>query len=356
MSPTQQRPVLVTGAFGNVGRYVVRQLVGEGRPVVATDLRTPAAEKVATGLGTASCVVEWVDLTDPSAVRALVDRHRPAAVIHLAGIIPPLAYARPKVAAAVNVDGTCHLVAAVAALTDECRFVHASSIAVHGSRNPHTMGELTAATELRPCEVYGAGKAGAERVVRESELAWVILRLGAVIFPELDLGMDGDSSFLQAILPSDGRVHAVDVRDVARALVAATTADGVGEVFLIGGDDSYRMTQADLSRDLLAAIGLRGALPPGRPGDPEDDEGWFTVDWMDTAHSQEVLRFQQHSWEETLRGISAHVGLRRHLLPLVVPLVRVALTVRSPVRATTYARPWPSVADRWGEAALTRAL
>ncbi len=347
--------VVVTGAFGNVGRYTLLRLRESGRAFVATDLRTPAAEKVRRTLGLADSEVDWVDLTDASAVEALVARHRPTAVIHLAAVIPPLAYARPEVAQAVNVDGTRNLVAAAEAFGGSCRFVQASSIAVHGSRNPYTTSELTAETELRPCEVYGAGKAAAERIVTGSSLEWAILRLGAVMFPEVDLGMDPDTVFLEAILPSDGRVQTVDVRDVAWALAAATTAECVGETLLIGGDhDTNRMTQGDLSNSLSSAIGLRGALPPGAPGDAGDDDGWFTVDWMDTRRAQELLDFQHHTWPETLASIRANAGRKRHLLPLVVPAARVALTLRSPRRGTrsAYTHPWREVAGRWGQSAV----
>ena len=54
MSPDQtgptpdDRPVLVAGAFGNIGRHTLRALLADGRRVVATDLRRPATEKAAT--------------------------------------------------------------------------------------------------------------------------------------------------------------------------------------------------------------------------------------------------------------------------------------------------------------------
>src|SRR3546814_19395628 len=43
--------VLVTGAFGNVGRSVVRHLLEAGHHVVAADLETPRAAAMAAGLG-----------------------------------------------------------------------------------------------------------------------------------------------------------------------------------------------------------------------------------------------------------------------------------------------------------------
>lgn len=354
-----QERVLVTGAFGNVGRFTVRTLLDQGRRVVATDLRTPAAEAAYVALGPRSDLeVVWADLTDPDAVRELVAACRPGAVIHLAAVIPPLAYARPHVAHAVNVEATRNLVAAVAELPEPCRFVHASSIAVHGSRNPHTMAPLTATSEIRPCETYGAGKAAAEEAVTAAGIDWTILRLGAVIFPDLDLGMDPDAAFLEAMLPADGRVQTVDARDVARALVAATTASCSGEVLMIGGDGSHRMSQGELSRDLVGALGLPGALPPGLPGNPDDDEGWFMVDWMDTTRAQQLLDFQRHPWSETRAAISAHAGFRRRVLPLAVPLVRLVMALRSPHRggSSGYTELWPAVVRRWGPAATVNPV
>ncbi|MGA8126478.1 MAG: NAD-dependent epimerase/dehydratase family protein, partial [Mycobacterium sp.] len=106
--------VLVTGAFGLVGSQTVRQLLADGRRVVATDLDVPANRKAAALLP--SDAVRWADLTDPGAVAELLRTVSPAAIIHLAAIIPPVCYARPALARRVNVDATRYLVDAAAAL------------------------------------------------------------------------------------------------------------------------------------------------------------------------------------------------------------------------------------------------
>jgi D-erythronate 2-dehydrogenase len=351
--------VLVTGAFGNVGRHTVRALLDDGWHVVASDLNTPVAETARVAFGDDDrLTVVWADLTERDAVRELVAGTRPDAVVHLAAVIPPMAYRRPAVAAAVNVEATRHLVEAVEELTGPCRLVHTSSIAVHGSRNPHTMEPLTAETPVRPCETYGFGKAAAEEIVTTSGTDWTILRLGAVIFPDMELGTDQDTLFLESMLPADARVHSVDVRDVARALANATTAPCSQEVLLIAGDHTHRMTQGAMSRSLTAALGLRGVLPKGVPGNPEDDHAWFVVDWMDTTRAQEVLDFQSHTWQRTLREIAEHVGVLRHFMPLAVVPGRIYFTLsspRSPLRwgaRSKYAELWPSVVARWGPEAV----
>ena len=53
-----------------------------------------------------------------------------------------------------------------------------------------------------------------------------------------------DALFFESALPSDNHMHSVDVRDVAWAFAAATTADVVGEILLIAGDDSHRSSTA----------------------------------------------------------------------------------------------------------------
>lgn len=319
----QRSPVLVTGACGLVGRATVTRLLDDGRDVVATDVRTPATEKVAATWGRrAGLRVVWCDLTKADDVVDLVASTRPGAVVHLAAIIPPLCYSRPDVARAVNVDATAHLVAAVAGSTRPTRFVQASSVAVYGARNPYRVdGLLDAALPMAPTDLYGALKAEAETLVRESQLDWVVLRLGGVMSVESETGMDLDMLHFGSLLPTDGRIQTVDVRDVARAFAAATTARVGGEVLLIGGDDTHRMLQGDLTPAMIGARGLDGGIPVGRVGDPDDDGTWFATDWMDTARAQQALGFQHHSWPSMLEEIRRSTGRRRYLMRLVAPLL-----------------------------------
>jgi D-erythronate 2-dehydrogenase len=359
MAALTGRSVLVTGAFGNVGRYVLDRLSDEPR-VVASDVPGGATRRAAERWLAAAPPgqerrVAWVDLRDAGAVQRLVADATPRAVVHLAGVIPPATYRDVALARAVNVDAVEHLADAVAGQGQPCRFVLASSMAAFGPRNPHTVpGVTTATTPTRPREVYGAHKVAAERILRERLDDAVVLRLAAVVFPDQGFGVDRDSMHLEALLPVDGRVHVVDGRDAATALVRTIDADCFGEVLLVGGDASCRLRQRDLARDMTGAVGLPGVLPAGLPGDPDDDDGWFCVDWMDTTRAQQLLDFQQHSWRDTLRDVSAGVGVKRHLLPAVVPVARSWLASTTPRRGRRgpYSRVWEEIAEQWGSQAL----
>ena len=77
------------------------------------------------------------------------------------------------------------------------------------------------------------------------------LRLAAVLSVDLDaMPFSVDALFFESALPADGRVHSVDVRDVAVAFAAATTADVVGEILLIGGDESHLLRQEEIGKSL----------------------------------------------------------------------------------------------------------
>jgi nucleoside-diphosphate-sugar epimerase len=342
--------VLVTGAFGLVGSETVRQLVVDGRHVIATDLDVPANRKAADRMP--STEVRWVDLTDPDAVAELLRDVSPTAIIHLAAIIPPVCYARPALARRVNVDATRYLVDAAAALPAPPRLVQASSVAAYGARNPHRISDvLTADTPLRPSDIYGAHKLEAEKLVRASGLDWVVLRLGGVLTAEPRFDLDLDTIYFEASLPIDGRIQTVDVRDVAHAFVAATTAPVIGETLLIGGDESHRLVQGDIAPSTAAAMGMVGGIPAGRKGNPDSDADWFGTDWMDTTRSAEALNFQHVSWPQLLAETAERMGWRRHPARLGAPLAHALLKRRSPYHRYPgrFADPWRVITAKWND-------
>ena len=343
--------VLVTGAFGLVGSSTVKRLSADGRRVIATDLDIPANRR-AEGKLPPGVEVRYADLTDPAAVDALIDEIAPSAIIHLAAIIPPFIYLRQALAEKVNVGATASLLAAAARQPRPPRFVQASSIAVYGARNPHTHADvLTADTPLNPADVYGAHKAAAEKLVRATSLDWVILRLGGVLTVDPAAYMKLDNLYFEGLLPVDGRLQTVDVRDVARAFAAATTAKAVGETLLIGGDDSHRLVQGDVAPAMAAAMGLVGGLPTGLRGNPNSDADWFNTDWMDTTRAQQLLKHQHHSWPEMLIETANRAGARRHLLRAAAPLTKAIFSRRAAYRDRTepYADPWGAIAAKWAD-------
>ncbi|OBI40675.1 oxidoreductase [Mycobacterium kyorinense] len=344
--------VLVTGGFGLVGSATVRQLARSGRQVVAADLGTPANHKAARALP-AGVEARWADLTDQAAVDRLVAETAPSAIVHLAAVIPPQIYSNVKLARKVNVDATATLVRVAEAQKTPPRFVQASSNAVYGARNPHrAKAPIRADDPPKPSDVYGQHKLEAEELVRSSNLEWVVLRLGGVFSVDpTAMPFSSDALFFESLLPTDGRLHGVDVRDVAAAFAAATTADVVGEILLIAGDDSHRLRQGEVGPALAAARGMAGVLPEGRPGNPDSDTDWFVTDWMDSTRAQQALNFQHHSWPDMVAEMRAQAGWTRYPMRLLVPVARQILTRRAAYRNAPgrYADPWGAIRARFGD-------
>ena len=339
--------VLVTGAYGLVGRRVVDRLVADGFNVVATAHRTvkPALP--------AAVDVRSVDLTKPDQIGAVLADVSPSAIVHLAACIPPMCYANRALARAVNVDATAALVRAAEAMPSPPRFVHASSMAVYGSRNPHRFTDLlTPDSPPLASELYGCHKLKAENIVRSSDLEWSILRLSGVITlePLVDYG-DFDSFYFGAVMPEDNRCHSVDSRDVAAALAAAITTDAVREVFMIAGDDSHKLLQRDFSRASAESMGMGALLFPGRSGDPSSDSDWYPLDWMDTTRSQEVLSFQRYTFSEAYDEIRTRTGWKARPLQAVAPAMAALMRRKAPYykQPGQYADPWGRIRQRWGD-------
>jgi nucleoside-diphosphate-sugar epimerase len=353
--------VLVTGAFGQVGKRCTEILLHRGRTVIAMDVRSDRSAAAAADLVATShagkLIAEYADLTDADAVTAVVERHRPAAIVHLAAIVSPPSYRNPRLAHTVNVDGTRHLVEAAQALPEPPLFVFASSAAVYGSRNPYRQPErITGDTPVNPIDQYGEDKVLAEAIIAKSGLPYTILRLGGVFSPDGQANVDGDYLLLVRATPADNRVHSVDARDVALAFANAVdrrdTIDG--KVLVIGGNNTYVHLWSDMQDDVMAAVGI-GRLGPsaGLPGDPDDDRGWAFTGWFDTSESQALLDYQEHDWPATVAWVAGAMSRRRLLLkalgPVLRPTMRALLALQRRLEHRgPYADPWTLMANKYG--------
>jgi UDP-glucose 4-epimerase len=256
--------VLVTGACGFIGTWVVRDLLQRGCAVVALDVgeRPARWERV---IGSASAEVPLIQgsLLNRDLLPSIFETHRVTHVIHLAALLTPACQADPFEACSVNVLGSV-------ALFEEVRKIgiqglsYASSVAVFGEESDHADGTLTRSRE--PVTFYGAFKKSVELIAaqywRQFKIASVGIRPQVAYGPERDVGMSaGPSLAARAAAAGEpfcityiGRVGYDYVEDVARAFVrgALETPPGAHVVDLPG-------EVADVP-EVIAAI---GAAVPG---------------------------------------------------------------------------------------------
>lgn len=178
--------ILVVGASGFVGLALVEHLLARGDAVVAADLEPlpPRALRDLPALPGRLLATDRLDVTDASAYAALVARHRPRAIVHLAAMTP-LGRVPPALACRtvqVNVLGPLHAVAAAAALPG-CFVVAASSGSVFGGAGFDAQ-VLDATIRPDPRTAYGVAKFAGERLslltAAEAGIAIAMVRLSSV--------------------------------------------------------------------------------------------------------------------------------------------------------------------------------
>ena len=108
--------ILVTGASGCIGAWVVKQLIDEGATVTALD-KGPDRHRLESIIDAEDLErVRFItgDVADLDGVRTAVERHGTDGVIHLAGMQVPSCKANPVLGAQVNVLGTLAILEAAA--------------------------------------------------------------------------------------------------------------------------------------------------------------------------------------------------------------------------------------------------
>ena len=312
--------VLVTGALGNIGSHTVTALLEEGHDVVAFDLESPKARKLAARLEP-RVHVRWGDITDPDSIRSALDGVD--AVVHLAAILNP--EKAPELARRVNVDATRSLIAQMEASPTARRMVYASSQGIFGdvqNRQP----PLRTDTPVSPTDEYGRHKVACEEAVRSSRLRWSILRLAAA--PPIRLtGYSHDPGILFEFSP-DARVEFIHPADAGTAFARAVACEeAIGNILNIGGGEKCRTTHRAFCNELMSAMGI-GAIPAEAFVAAEVPR--FFGDWVDTEESQRLLRYQQRGLNEVKADMRKDLRFVAPVIRLLRPVVTWFVVRRSP--------------------------
>ena len=274
-------PVLVTGAGGCIGSWLLALLARAGVPACALDLtedkRRPRLlieerelEKIRWRTG---------DISDFETVVRTLEAVRPCAIIHLAALQVPFCKADPIAGAKVNVVGTVDVFEAARRLGIR-RLAYASSIAAYGA-----MDEGHGAMHT----LYGAYKYCDEQIAKVYSEDWGIhslgIRPGVVYGVGRDQGLTSKTTF--AILaaaagkpyevPFSGGVSWLYAGEVASAFIHAVARERSGApVFDMNGvyapvEEGLRILKKLAPSAAITASGQPLAFPMHLPDKPLRD-------------------------------------------------------------------------------------
>ncbi|MGH7529942.1 MAG: GDP-mannose 4,6-dehydratase [Gemmatimonadales bacterium] len=274
--------VLVTGADGFVGRWLVRRLLDDGREVFAA-VRPGEPPRSSAGALTAEehARVRWLPLevTDEESVRRCVDLPYDA-VVHLAAVASGATALRdPGAAWTVNAAGTARVVHVLAEARRRDRadpvVLVVSTGEVYGRGHSSPRRETDA---VAPCSPYAASKLGAETAAleawRRAGLRVVIARAFAHTGPGQDPGFVVPA-FAQRLrfarqigapVVKVGNLEPVrdllHVRDVVDAYVRLLGHGTAGEVYNVASGEGVSL--GDVLVRLAALLGMR-PIPEADP-------------------------------------------------------------------------------------------
>ncbi|MDQ6708088.1 MAG: SDR family oxidoreductase, partial [Acidobacteriota bacterium] len=184
--------VLVTGAQGCIGSWVVKQLIERGIDVLTFDVEPGNARlRMIAAAGLASkAVARTGRIEDTAAVKSLVKSEGITHIMHLAAQLMPFCQANPVEGGLVNVIGTLNVFEAARDAGRSVRVVYASSSAVWGPEEFYGSGKLSEDDPLRPSTQYGVFKQANEGNARAFHAVNGISSVGLRPWTVYGLGRD----------------------------------------------------------------------------------------------------------------------------------------------------------------------
>lgn len=303
-----KKTVCITGATGVMGYETLKEF---SRRLARFNLRLLVRDskknrkKLTPYMKLEGVSVIWGDLTNAADVaNAIGDAEY---VLHIGGMVSPLADHYPEQTMKVNVGAMQNIVDAVKSRkdADNVKVVYIGSVAETSNRNPpYHWGRTGDPVIAAKFDNYGLSKIKAEWILAESGLdKWVSLRQSGILHKGLIFKGSDPISFH---VPLHGVLEWATVEDSAR-LMANLCEDGVPEDFWkgfynIGSGAEFRLTNYDFERYLLES--LRCPAP-----EKVFNRNWFAThnfhgEWYeDSDKLNEIIPFRE--------GITAKAYFKR---------------------------------------------
>jgi dTDP-4-dehydrorhamnose reductase len=237
----QGQRVLVTGAAGQLGRYLLPVLQRQG------------AIPIGLGARPADYIDITADITDAAAIVQALAAARPDAVIHAAAYADVDGCERdPARAKAVNAVGSRHVAAAAKAAGAYLIAVGTDFVFPGDGGAPYAED-----TTPRPLSVYGSSKLAGEEAVLATDPGFAVARTAWLYggsgkhFPRTVLTLLRDRGTMEVV--DDEAGSPTFAGDLADALVSLLAVRGVGIFHLV---NSGRVTRFALAQAVAKAAGF----------------------------------------------------------------------------------------------------
>ncbi len=238
--------VLVTGASGAIGIKVIKYLLSEGKyEITALDLRSKDNQKKLRKYRRRVNLI-FGDINDNVLMEALVKDQD--YIIHLAGVLPPLADIKKDISRLVEYNGTENIIKAINFYNPECFLIYASSTTLYGDISE---ASVTSKINILPIDYYSNNKKKCEKLIQSKLKNYTILRLPLVL-------CNPKSGAFMYNGKRNRMVEAITDNDAAYLFVSAINhgKELNRKIFNATGGESMRDTYANILANVLNIYGL----------------------------------------------------------------------------------------------------
>lgn len=240
------KKVLVTGAAGSIGSLVIKYLLSEGKyEITALDLRTKNSQKKLKKYRRRINII-YGDMNDSILMDALVrDQDY---IIHLAGVLPPLADIKKGLSENIEYKGTANMIKAINFYNPNCFFIYASSTTIYGCLEH---ASVKTKPNILDIDYYSKNKLKTEELVQEKLKNYTIIR-----FPFI-LCNPKNGSFMYNV-PKRSIIESITDNDAAYLLVSSLNKESElkKKIWNAGGGESCTAPYCEILARVLEIYGI----------------------------------------------------------------------------------------------------
>lgn len=305
--------VLITGATGNIGIEVLKNLYALGHEITVLARNSKKNSKSLQEFKNIKII--HGDITSQEDVDEACKNQDYA--IHLAAIIPPLVDEKPELANKVNLEGTRNLINGLEKHSPDCFLIFSSSVTVYGDRLKTPIISVNDPIQTTKWDKYGQAKIESEKLIQNSKLDWSIFRLSAI----MGIGNHKVSKIIFHV-PLDTIMEIATVDDTARAF-----ANIIGkkdqlnkQIFNLGGGENCIITYQEFLNRAFKSFGLGKAIFPDKTF---AEANFHCGKFSDSDELEEILKFRKDTIDSYFKQFKASVpALQRFITIPFGPIVK----------------------------------